>query len=41
MQTGDTLRAIAGAHGTTVEALVAANSLKSDDIYPGQLLRLP
>lgn len=41
VQTGDTLRAIAGAHGTTVEALVAANSLKSDDIYPGQLLRLP
>ena len=41
VQPGDTLDAIAAAFGTSPEAIVSANSLTSDDIYPGQSLRLP
>jgi LysM repeat protein len=39
VQPGDTLATIAAAHGTSVEALVAANDLASADvILPGQRL---
>jgi len=41
VQPGDTLWAIATAHGVSVSAIVSANSLMSDDIYPGQVLRIP
>ncbi len=42
MQAGDTLSAIAGAHGITVQALFAASGLGwSSIIYPGQKLALP
>ena len=39
---GDTLRGIAAAHGTTISAIVRANSLANPDvIYPGQRLLIP
>jgi len=38
---GDTLWGIAHRYGTTVAALKAANGLKGDLIFPGQVLRLP
>jgi len=38
---GDTLWGIARRYGTTVGALKAANGLKGDLIFPGQVLRLP
>lgn len=42
VQAGDTLSAIAGAHGITVQALFAASGLGwSSIIYPGQKLALP
>jgi L,D-transpeptidase ErfK/SrfK len=41
VQPGDTLWAIAAAHGLSPGALISANSLNSDDIYPGQVLRIP
>lgn len=41
VQKGDTLYSIARRHGTTVEALRILNSLSSDLIKVGQVLRLP
>lgn len=41
VQPGDTLFRIALNHGTTVSALRAANGLRSNVIYPGQVLRIP
>lgn len=41
VHTGDTLWNISRLHHTTVEALKAANGLKSDLIYDGQVLKLP
>lgn len=38
---GDTLSRLAARHGTTVEALLAANALRSTQIRVGQTLRLP
>lgn len=38
---GDSLWAIARAHGTTVERLVAENDLKGKQIFAGQTLRVP
>lgn len=38
---GDTLWRIAQKHATTVAAVKAANGLRSNRIYPGQVLRLP
>jgi LysM repeat protein len=38
---GDTLSAIAARHGTTVPAIMQANSLRSSVIYAGQRLALP
>ena len=38
---GDTLFAIARAHGTTVEALLAANNMQGSRIQIGQKLRVP
>lgn len=38
---GDNLWALARAHGTTAEALMAANGMESDYLAPGQELRLP
>lgn len=38
---GDTLWRIARQHSTTVEAVKAANGLRNNRIYPGQVLRLP
>lgn len=38
---GDTLWKIAKRHGTSVEAVKAANRLRRDQIYPGQMLMLP
>ena len=39
---GDTLRSIAAAHGTTIGAIVRANSMANPDvIYPGQRLTIP
>jgi LysM repeat protein len=38
---GDTLSAIAAAHGTTVAALVRLNDIENPNlIFPGQVLRL-
>lgn len=41
VQRGDTLYGIARRHGVKVNALMAANNLRSADIKPGQQLRLP
>lgn len=41
VQPGDTLFRIALNHGTTVSALRVANGLRSNVIYPGQVLRIP
>lgn len=42
IQNGDTLYAIAGRYGTTVDALVKENGIKNPSlIYAGQLLKLP
>ncbi|MFN2323147.1 MAG: LysM peptidoglycan-binding domain-containing protein [Trueperaceae bacterium] len=38
---GDNVWALARAHGTTAEALMAANGMESDYLVPGQELRLP
>jgi putative chitinase len=39
---GDTLSAIAAAHGTTVEAIAQANGIENPDlIHPGQTLTVP
>jgi Family of unknown function (DUF5715)/LysM domain len=38
---GDTLAAIAARHRTTVELVKLSNGLRSDRIYPGQVLVLP
>lgn len=39
---GDTLSAIAKAHGTTAEALASANGIKNPNlIYVGRVLRIP
>jgi Family of unknown function (DUF5715)/LysM domain len=38
---GDTLASIAARHRTTVEQVKQSNGLRSDMIYPGQLLVLP
>ncbi|MEW5762717.1 MAG: NlpC/P60 family protein [Bacillota bacterium] len=38
---GDTLWGISIRYGTTVNALKAANGLRSDLIFPGQVLRIP
>lgn len=40
VRTGDTLWALAGRYGTTVQAIRAANGLKDDRIQAGQTLRL-
>ncbi len=41
VQRGDTLFALARRHGTTVQAIKAANGLKCDKIIVGQKLRIP
>jgi len=41
VKSGDSLRRIARTHGTTVQAIKAANSLTSDRIAAGQDLKLP
>jgi putative chitinase len=42
IQSGDTLTAIAAAHGTTVDAIVQANGIENPDlIHPGQTLTVP
>ena len=41
VKSGDTLSAIAKAHGTTVKALRAANGLPNDHILVGKELKLP
>lgn len=38
---GDNLWALARAHGTTAEALMAENGMESDYLVPGQELRIP
>jgi len=38
---GDTLSGIAGRNGTTVNAIKTLNGLTSDNIYVGQVLKLP
>lgn len=38
---GDSLWAIARAHGTTVDRLVSANELRGKRIYAGQVIRVP
>jgi LysM repeat protein len=38
---GDTLYSIARRHGTTVEAIMAANGLTNYNIYVGQQLQIP
>ena len=40
VQRGDTLWDLARSHGTSVDALKALNSLRSDTIYAGQTLRI-
>jgi LysM repeat protein len=41
VQRGDTLYALSRRHGTTLDAAVAANCLRTTDIYVGQVLWLP
>jgi LysM repeat protein len=41
VKSGDTLGRIARAHGTTVQALKAANGLTSDRVAAGQKLKMP
>jgi len=41
VRSGDTLYSIARRHGTTVEAIKAANGLTSNLIQAGQRLRIP
>jgi LysM repeat protein len=41
VKSGDSLTRIAKAHGTTVQALKAANSLKNDRIIVGAKLKIP
>ena len=41
VKSGDSLSRIAKAHGTTVKAIKAANSLKSDRIMVGAKLKIP
>ena len=41
VKSGDNLTKIAAQHGTTVKALRAANSLKTDSIKVGQKLKIP
>ena len=41
VKSGDTLTRIARAHGTTVKALKAANSLENDHIVVGARLKIP
>lgn len=41
VKAGDTLAKIARAHGTTIKAIRSANALKSDQLHPGQKLKLP
>jgi membrane-bound lytic murein transglycosylase D len=41
VQKSDTLTKIAKDHGVTIKALRAANSLKTDQIKPGQKLKIP
>jgi peptidoglycan endopeptidase LytE len=41
VKSGDTLSKIATQHGTTVKALRAANSLKTDRIHVGDKLKIP
>ncbi len=41
VKSGDSLTAIAGKHGTTVKALMAANNLKTTKIKVGDKLKLP
>lgn len=41
VQAGDTLFSIAQRHGSTVEAIVAANGLSSDILHAGQVLTVP
>lgn len=41
VKSGDTLGKIAAAHGTTVKAIMAANSLKTSQIKVNQKLKLP
>ena len=42
IQSGDTLSALAGRFGTSVDALAKANGIKNPDlIRPGQLIRVP
>lgn len=41
VQRGDTLSSIARMHGTTVDALRTANSIRGDRIVPGQSLKVP
>jgi LysM repeat protein len=41
VKSGDTLTRIAKAHGTTVKALKAANSLENDHIVVGAKLKIP
>jgi nucleoid-associated protein YgaU len=38
---GDSLWGIATRHGTTVDAIVRVNGLRSKTIFPGQTLRIP
>jgi LysM repeat protein len=41
VQSGDTLNAIAARFGTTVQAIMDANGLTSDEILIGQVLIIP
>lgn len=41
VQAGDTLFSIAQRHGSTVEAIIAANGLSSDILHAGQVLTVP
>lgn len=41
VRTGDSLWAIARRHDTTVDALMAANGLRSSRLLPGQTLQIP
>jgi LysM repeat protein len=41
VKAGDTLAKIARTHGTTIKALRSLNALKTDQLHPGQKLKLP